>query len=410
MKRIVWLFALISVCLACSDDEDILDNAIVVEEEEEVEEDPVNFSLPCIDGFAGDYPCLNYGLIAQVPISTFNSDTGNDCWGWTDPDTGKEYALMGLRNGTGFVDISSPDLPVYLGKLPTATVPSGWRDIKVYGNHAFIVSEAPDHGMQVFDLTRLRNAETNSTFEADAVYTEFGNAHNIVINESTSFAYVVGSQTFNGGPHFIDISDPINPQPAGGYDMDDYSHDAQVVTYSGPDAEHLGKEIFIGSNTNEVVIVDITDKENPLQLSSISYPQLGYTHQGWFSNDQQYFLLGDELDEIEFGINSRTLVFDLADLDNPEIHTEYLGSTSAIDHNGYVRGNRFYQANYTAGMREIDLSGLSGGNLEETGFFDTYPEDNNPTFRGTWSVYPFFGSGNIILSNIGEGLFIIRRQ
>ena len=121
----------------------------------------------------------------------------------------------------------------------------------------------------------------------------------------------------------------------------------------------MGKEILISSNTDEVVIIDVTDKENPSLISSISYPQIGYTHQGWFTSDQQYFLLGDELDELDFGINSRTIVFDLADLDDPRMHFEHMGATSAIDHNGYVRGNRFYLANYTAGMREFDISGFS---------------------------------------------------
>lgn len=409
MKRFLWLIGLFLMFQACSEDDNILNEAIVVdEEEEEVEE--ANFSLPCVDGFAGDYPCNNYGLMAQIPLSTFEAENGNDCWGWTDPESGKEYALMGLRNGTGFVDISTPNEPIYLGKLPTATVSSGWRDIKVNGNFAFIVSEAEGHGMQVFNLTKLRNASPASTFAADARYTEFGNAHNIVINENSGFAYAVGTQTFNGGPHFIDISDPLNPTAAGGFDMSDYSHDAQVVTYNGPDADHLGKEILVSSNTDEVVIIDVTDKENPVLISSISYPQIGYTHQGWFTSNQQYFLLGDELDELDFGINSRTIVFDLADLDDPQMHFEHMGATSAIDHNGYVKGNRFFLANYTAGMREFDLSGVAAGNLEEVGFFDTYPEDDQPAFRGTWSVYPFFNSGNIVLSNIGEGLFIVRRQ
>ena len=225
MKRFLWLIGLFLILQACSEDDNILNEAVVVEEvEEEVEE--ANFSLPCVDGFAGEYPCNNYGLMAQIPLSVFDADNGNDCWGWTDPENGNEYALMGLRNGTAFVDISTPDEPVYLGKLPTATVSSGWRDIKVYGNYAFIVSEAEGHGMQIFNLTKLRNASPASTFAADARYTEFGNAHNIVINENSAFAYAVGTQTFNGGPHFIDISDPLNPIAAGGFDMSDYSDDA----------------------------------------------------------------------------------------------------------------------------------------------------------------------------------------
>ena len=303
---------------------------------------------PCINGFAGIYPCNDYDLMSQITLSQMSASDGNDSWGWTDPLNGNEYALIGLNNGTAFIDISDPINPVYLGKLPTATGNSPWRDVKVYSNHAFIVSEASNHGMQVFDLTRLRNvANPPQTFTSDALYNGFGNAHNIVINEDTGYAYGVGTSTFNGGPHFVNIQNPTNPVAAGGYNMDGYSHDAQIITYSGPDSDYSGREIMIGSNVNEVVIVDITDKANPTQISTINYSNVGYTHQGWFTENQRYFILGDELDEQNFGLNSRTIIFDFQDLDNPLQHMIYNGPSPAIDHNGYVKGDLFYLANYS---------------------------------------------------------------
>ena len=408
LKKIIWCLALAGLFSSCSQSDNAT-NPIVVDDGDD---DPlIVFASPCENGSAGGFPCDDYGLIANVDLTTMVAGSGNDIWGWTDPTTGNEYALMGLNNGTAFIDITAPDTPIYLGKLPTETVNSGWRDIKVYSDHAFIVSEAADHGMQVFDLSRLRNVPNPpATFTADAVYSEFGNAHNIVINENTGYAYAVGTQTFNGGPHFIDIQNPLNPTPAGGYAMDNYSHDAQVVSYVGPDPDHQGKEILIGSNENEVVIVDITDKANPVSISTLAYGQVGYTHQGWFTEDQRYFLLGDELDEINFGFNSRTVVFDFSDLDNPQVHTEYFSNIPAIDHNGYVRGDLFYLANYTGGMRVIDLSGISNGELMEVGFFDTFPADNTAIFRGAWSVYPFFASGNIVISDINSGFYVVRKQ
>lgn len=406
MRKIAFYCLSTLMVLGCSSDNG-LEEPIEVQEEEQ---DPFVFAAACENGFAGEFPCNEYGLLARVDISVFGAPRANDCWGWTDPTNGKEYAIIGLRNGTGFVDISDPSAPVYLGKLPTATVASSWRDIKVYNNHAFIVSEAANHGMQVFNLTRLRNLSSPQTFDSDAHYTEFGNAHNMVINEQSGYAYAVGTSTFNGGPHFVDISDPLNPTAAGGYAMDDYSHDAQVVTYNGPDTDYTGKEILIGSNENEVVIVDISDKDNPQGISTIAYGNVGFTHQGWFTEDQRYFLLGDELDEINFGLNSRTIVLDLTDLDNPQFHANYFGPTSAIDHNGYVKGNLFYQANYTAGMRVIDISDIANGNLSEVGFFDSFPSNDDTVFNGVWSVYPFFESGNIIISDVATGLYIVRKN
>ena len=374
---------------------------------------PSSGLTPCEDGFAGVYPCSGYDLQAIVSLETFRANSGNDSWGWTDPQTGKEYAIMGLDDGTAFVDISVPDQPVYLGKLATASVPSSWRDVKVFQNHAFIVSEAANHGMQVFDLTRLRDVPSKQNFTADARFTGFGNAHNIAINEASGFAYVIGSSLYEGGPAFIDVNDPLNPTLEGGFSDESYSHDAHIVTYNGPDQDHHGKEILFGSNSdggdnNQVVIVDVTDKSAPTLISNMSYSNGGYTHQGWLAQDHQYYYLGDELDEINYGGRTKTLVFDLEDLDNPILHHTYLGATNAIDHNGYTKNNSFFIANYTAGFREINTINIASGAMEEEGFFDTYPSNNNANFNGVWSVYPYFESGVIVISDINTGLYLVK--
>lgn len=411
-KFLIQVFYLIVVCFItahCSNNDSSPDDFL--EDEDEVLVAP---QFPCKNGFADIYPCSNYDLMAHVSIIDLGGPgaEGNDSWGWTDSTTGKEYALVGTTTGTTFVDISNPINPLIIGTLPTATINSLWRDIKVYNNHAFIVADnAGAHGMQVFDLTRLRNVENPpETFTVDAHYTGFGSAHNLVINEDSGFAYVVGTSTFSGGPHFVNIQNPTNPVAAGGYSADGDSHDAQVVTYNGPDNDYTGKEIYIGSNKNEIVIVDVTDKNNPVNISTINYSNVSFTHQGWFTEDLTYFIVGDELDELNFGINSRTLFFDFSDLDNPLFQTEYLGPTPAIDHNGYTKGNKFFLANYTAGVRILDISNIGNNSISELGFFDTYPQDNSTSFHGAWNVYPYFPSGNIIINDIESGLFIIRQS
>ena len=375
---------------------------------------------PCENGIADVYPCNGYDLMGYMSLNDLTPDgvnngnlAGNDSWGWTDPDTGKEYALMGLNSHTAFVDISNPSMPILLGALPSATLNSIWRDIKVYQNHAFIVSEASGHGMQVFDLTRLRDIISPEIFTADTHFTDFGSAHNIVINEASGYAYVVGANRngpFSGGALFVNIQNPTMPILEGGFGEGGYSHDAQVVNYDGPDADYNGKEILVGSNENEIVIADVTNKSNPITISTIGYSNIGYTHQGWFSEDLKHFIVGDELDELNIGTNTRTLIFDFSDLDNPTYDFDYLGTTLAIDHNGYPNGNDYYLANYTAGVRVLDLSQIENNNLAEIGFFDTYPENDNAAFDGVWNVYPFLISNNIIISDIDRGLFIIRRS
>ncbi|WP_299533853.1 choice-of-anchor B family protein [Ulvibacterium sp.] len=375
--------------------------------------DTVGFT-PCENGAAGPFACDGYDLLGRIPLSDFGASSGNDIWGWTDSSTAREYALMGLDNGTAFVDISDTENLVYLGKLPTATVASNWRDIKVYHDHAYIVSEANGHGMQVFDLTRLRNVtDPPQTFDEDALYIGFGNAHNVVVNEDTGFVYPVGTardDAFNGGAHFVDVQDPKSPVSAGGYGANGYSHDAQVVTYTGPDLDYTGREIYVGSNEDIIIIADVTDKANPFEIATIQYSNIGYTHQGWFTEDQSYFILGDETDEISFGFQSRTLIFDFTDLDQPVLHHTYLGPTSATDHNGYVKGNQFFLANYTAGIRVLDISDIANRNIIEEGFFDSYPENDTPGFEGVWSVYPYFESGKIVISDINSGLFVLEKS
>lgn len=367
---------------------------------------------PCESGMAGSFPCNGYDLLSTFTLGELGGSSGNDSWGWTDPQNGKEYAITGVNNGTVFIDITDPVNPIILGKLlGHGNSSSLWRDVKVYNNYAFMVSEAGGHGMQIFDLTRLRSVSSPpENFTEDAYFSGFGSAHNVVINETSGYAYGVGTGQFSGGAVFVNIQDPLNPVAEGGYSGSGYTHDAQVVTYTGPDTDYAGSEIYIGCNTDEVVIVDVTDKSNPQLISTIGYANIGYTHQGWFTEDQTYFIAGDEFDESNVGFNTRSIVFDFTDLDNPQFHMEYFGPTPAIDHNGYVKGDRFYLANYTAGFRVVDISDIANGNMTEIGYFDTHPANQNVSYNGAWNVYPYFPSGNIIVSNIDGGFFVLREQ
>lgn len=362
----------------------------------------------CIDGFAEGYPCSNVDLLGHFSPGDLGASTGNDIWGWTDPMTGAEIALMGLDNGTAFVDVSEPDHAVVLGFLPTHTSDSTWRDIKVYADHAFIVSEASEHGMQIFDLGQLRSVVSPPvTFSNTAHYGDFGNAHNIVINEDTGFAYAVGSDTCNGGLHFVDLSTPTSPTNSGCFSTDGYTHDAQCLTYAGPDTEHLGDEICFAANEDTLTVVDVTDKGAPVQLSRSPYAGTGYAHQGWTTEDHRYHLFDDEVDESTFGHTTRTYLWDIGDLENPSL-TTFDSANTASDHNQYIRGDYAFQANYRSGLRIIDISDVANGNLAEVAFFDISPASDASGFSGAWSVYPYFDSGTVVVSGIGEGLFILR--
>ncbi|MDC1198791.1 choice-of-anchor B family protein [bacterium] len=372
----------------------------------------------CDTGFAGAYPCNGVDLLSFLPLDaiggTASNSAGNDIWGWTAPD-GSEYAIMGRVFGTSFVDISDPVNPVYLGNLPThGAFGSSWRDIKVYGNYAYIVSEALNHGMQVFDLMQLETmnrANLPVTFAETGHYSRAAASHNLHINEDSGFAYMVGNSGKNscsGGLHMVNLSNPTNPRFAGCFSADGYTHDVQCVNYDGPDGAYANAEICFASNEDTLTIVNVTDKSNPVMISRTPYSGSAYTHQGWLSADHAYFLVDDELDEQNFRHNTRTRVFDVSDLTAPSLVNTYDGTTGSIDHNLYTVGTCAIEANYRSGLRIVNFAGGFDVAGAEEGYFDIYPANDDPQFNGMWSNYPYFPSGVIIASGIEQGLYVLK--
>ncbi len=520
----------------------------------------------CVDGEAAGFECHNIDLVAHISLEELGSVFINDMWGWTDPATGKDYALLGGAEGMWVIDVADPSSPWIVGHLPTWTTAGGdsWRDIKVYENHAFVGSENTGHGIQVLDLTQVRAISPSDapvTFTETARYAGVGNSHNIHVNEATGHLYIVGATSSvsgqlpnlvvidapsgaagsyqadgagfgpppdatgvsgdvvlvndasadptqgcdplvgfpagsvalvdrgscpftqkasnaqaagatavivannsgtgtitmggsdssivipavmvslddgnaikaglpatgtvssnpaadpceNGGLHIVDVNDPANPTSAGCVADNGYVHDTQCVIYEGPDAEHRGQEICFNSTpdgADSVSIVDVTDKDNTVVLSETEYPTAGYSHQGWLSPKHDYFLHGDELDETGQGINTRTRVWDVRDLDNPVLVNEFTNGNTSIDHNLYTEGRISYHSNYTSGLRIFSNADAINGNLEEIAFFDMYPENDNPSFEGgTWSNYPYFRDKTLVgVSSIDRGFFLLRTR
>jgi len=393
----------------------------------------------CVGGLAaGVYPCSNIDLLEFIPHATFGtaatSVKTNSLWGWTDPVTGHEWVLLGLNNGTAFVDITNPEAPVYAGKLMTHNGTSNtWRDVRIYQNHAYIVSEQVGHGMQVFDLTQLRDVVSPPViFGETEHYDKVSNTHTISINEATGYAYLVGTTGTGGNPnvvtcggnmHVVSLANPVSPQFVGCYNDGGYVHENQCFVYHGPDLDCdpvapgaqacAGREICLAArgSAHRLDILDVTNHAAPVRLSSLQYNTSGFSHQAWFTEDHRYILLNDELDEQNQGNPTRTYVFDALNLNAvvPSGGNGYFDhATPAIDHNLYVRGNFVFQSNYQAGLRILALSNLAQSQLTEVGFFDVYPANNDSDFDGTWNHYPFFASGVIPVSHISQGLYLVR--
>ena len=367
----------------------------------------------CLDGMSDIFPCAGVELAGWLELPEIGGGSGSDSWGWKDEQTDRYFALMGRSNGVAFIEVTDPANPVYLGNLPRppGVAANVWTDIKTYKDHAFIVADNVNgHGIQVFDLTRLRQvADPPVTFTMDAHYTGLSSAHNIFINQDSGFAYTVGGNTCAGGPHMVDIRNPTAPSFAGCYSGDGYSHDVQCVLYRGPDSRYTGREICFASNEDTVTIVDVTDQSNPIRIARHGYNSHGYTHQGWLTEDQRYFVTDDELDEDRFNLaGTRTLVFDFARLDQAPPAAEYIAGGLSIDHNQYVIGDYTFQANYRRGLRILRIDDPARAQLTEVAFFDTFPASDGIGFSGAWNVFPFFDNGTLLVSDINRGLFVLR--
>jgi choice-of-anchor B domain-containing protein len=371
---------------------------------------------PCINGMAGDYPCRFMDLLSHMSLSDLgvnvNNPNTNDIFGWVSPNTGKEYALVGCRNGTAFVDVSNPVNPIYLGMLPTHSINSLWRDIETYGHYCLAVSEASDHGLQIFDLLQLDTVSSPPlVFTETAHYAGFSNCHTVAVDTANGYAYCNGTNTFSGGLHIVDINDPLNPVLAGGFSEGGYTHDCFVWHYDGADPDHAGDEIVFACNGGSLVMVDATNKADVQSLGTYYYDNnasVGYIHQGWVTKDKRFFMLNDELDEMNFGNMTRSYIFDISDLDNLIYNGYYQSTNTSIDHNLYMHDQFTYESNYCSGVRVLDNIRMDETIVNEVAFFDLYPAHDNPVFEGTWSNYPYLPSGIILATSMYDGIYIIR--
>ncbi|MEE8154361.1 MAG: choice-of-anchor B family protein [Phycisphaerales bacterium] len=343
------------------------------------------------------FPSENVELMSHIPLSGFpsNPSNGNDCWGYVSA-SGREYALMGVRNAMVVVEITDPFNPVIVQSISHT---SGlWGDVKVYGEYCYVVNEAGG-GMDVIDLSNVDSGVV--TLVQRFTGGVLSASHNVAIDEDSGFAYLCGAN-FNGGRIVaIDLADPENPVIAGQISSAQGAgvHDAQAVTYTkGPFA---GREIiFAAVGGTGLDIYDVTDKSNMFRMSRTTYPNLSYAHQCWASEDRQYLYLNDETD----GVNE-TVIFDISDLDDPVVAGTYNSGVAATDHNLYVHDGFIYEAEYRAGLRIFDASDPLAP--VQVGWFDTFPANDNSGFDGAWSVYPFFPSGIVIISDMNAGLFVV---
>lgn len=397
---------------------------------------------PCTDGLADGHPCKGIDRLAQMPLGAFSSQPAdaNDIWGFRDLNDDREYAIIGLQNGTAVMDVTDPEQPVEIGTVPG--LPTIWRDVKVYQSfdadedrwkaYAYVTADDPgaqSHGIVIIDLTDLPNG-----ISAAATLDLVDISHNVYISNVdystgaaleglTPFVYILGSDL--GGPETIgaffvlDVSDPVNPvlvqSPPGDAS---YTHDATTLSIDDDRAAICAArpcEILIDYSEDAVDIWDVTDKGNAQKLGSATYPESAYIHSGWWTDDKSFVLVHDELDEVDGLLDTTVRVLDISDLENPVLAATWIGPTQAIDHNGFTLGDEYFISTYRRGLTVLDVSdprNLAKLNAEELALFDTYIEApmDSAEFNGAWGTYPFLPSGTILVSDIEGGLFLLKRR
>ncbi|MCW8880385.1 MAG: choice-of-anchor B family protein [Kangiellaceae bacterium] len=389
--------------------------------------------VPCVSGSAGAFQCNNIDLVAHVPLSSFSSTpgSGNDIWGHVDLNTGTEYAIMGVQNGAAVFSLADPENPLEVGTISGSS--ATWRDIKVYQYfdatsgrwkaYAYVTVDGASDGLTIIDLNNLPNqislvGRDSGTSSAHNIYiSNVDHSLNIKLDGAEPLVQLVGTGIHAGSFHSYSLENPESiAVKSNQSSFNGYTHDGASVTITDNRVNNgcgnggANCTVFVDFNEKEMVLWDITDPTNTTQLSVTGYNDVAaedqYVHSGWVTEDKLYVLLHDEFDEYRGGLNSTIRIFHIGNLGNPVQVGQWTGDTRAIDHNGFVRGNRYYVSNYERGLTILDIQ--NPGNPQEVGFFDTFPSSNSPSFNGAWGVYPFLPSGLILVSDINSGLYVLR--
>jgi choice-of-anchor B domain-containing protein len=385
----------------------------------------------CTNGLAGQFPCHNIDYLAQVQLQEIPGQptSGSEIWGFVDADDNREYAIFGHRNGTAIYEVTTPAAPRLVGNIPGNT--SLWREVKALqvpqagGPHrayAYVTTEAPGGGLQIIDLSNLPDsvslANTLSEFSTShTLYVSNVNyATNIALPGRQPFLYIAGSNIAGGAYRIYDLTNPVvprlvTPSPAGA----GYMHDSTSMLITDNRTTqcanaHNPCEVLVDFNETSVDLWDVTDKAAPVRLSTTTYPTATYVHSGWPTEDQRYIVVHDELDELRRSLNTHIYTLDVGDLRVPSLVTSYTGGNTTTDHNGYTVGNRYYVSHYKRGLVIFDLANPRA--LTEIGSFDTYlsPSANTAGTDGAWGVYPFLPSGTLLVSDIENGMFLLRKN
>ena len=331
---------------------------------------------------------LNIQQFAHIPKSGFMVPSElNDIWGWVD-SAGNEYAIVGMNDGTSIIDLSDPLSPQEVLFVPGMN--SIWRDIKTYGNYAYVTTEAMN-GLLIIDLSNLPDsANTNTYLYTGPSNAQWQRAHNIYIDDR-GYAYIFGANRGSGGAIILDLNqDPTQPVEIA--DINNwYVHDGMVK----------GDTLFLANGNNSLFSVwDVSNPATPVLFSQ--NPTVGYySHNIWSSDDGNYIYTTEEDN------GGHLSEFNISDLNNIDLTDKIQAEpgNNIMPHNAFYINDYIVNSYYTTGIQIFDVK--SKGNIVNVGHFDTSPNFSGPGSNGCWGVYPYLPSGIIIASDIENGFFVL---
>ena len=326
--------------------------------------------------------------IYQFETTGFGDDEerrvgGSDVWAYTAPD-GSEYAIMGVLDG--FAVVSIPAMEV-VGHVEGPTDDDVWyhRDVVVRGQYAYTVTEnlGTNEGLQIIDLSGLPNGVELVSVHTDEVVS----SHNLDVDAETGYLYILNSS--NNGVVIVDVSDPENPENVGFIEVPDV-HDIHAIN----------DILYIAEGRSPTWSVwDVTDKASPEMIARVPVPDGGYVHNIWPTDDANYVLTTEETTD------KTVKVWDVSDPQNVELVGEWLGE-NRIAHNVHVQGRYAFLSHYTGGIIVIDISDPTAP--VQVAQYDTTPTDDDPGFRGTWGATVPTPSGYVYGSDIHAQLTVLR--
>jgi choice-of-anchor B domain-containing protein len=302
---------------------------------------------------------------------------------------GHEYALVGGSSSTFIVEVTDPAHPVLIKTIPYGSMV--WKEIRVYKEIAYASSEGENQGLQVIDLSPLPGSTDlpNYQYFGDgAIAGQLSRAHALEVDTTKGFLYLYGGNIAQGAAVFS-LADPYHPSYVGQYNAS-YIHDGYVDNDTLYGA-HIGDGYFS--------VIDMSNKANPVVLATHPTPNL-FTHNTWITKDRKHILTTDEEP------NSHITMYDISDLENITEVDRFrcTPGSGSIPHNVYIKGDYAVTAWYTDGVSIVDCS--QPDLLIPIGRYDTYG-GSGEAFEGAWGVYPYFPSGNLIVSNMSPGKIYI---